>query len=172
MRDLNQVIITGRFGKDPEVKTTSSGKAYVNFSIANNQGYKDAAGNYVDKTNWIDCVAWDALAEKVIGKHCVKGTKCTIVGMLDTSSWTDSDGNNRHSTKVKVNEFYFADTKDTNSSVAQSQMQPTKSAQPQQRQQRQQTAPPQQQQVQSYEQYEDADVNTFESYSDYDDSIF
>ena len=58
---MNNVMISGRFGRDPEIRYSKSGMAVVSGTIANNVPKKDGT----KKTNWIDIVAFDKTAEKI-----------------------------------------------------------------------------------------------------------
>ena len=60
---LNVVAIMGRMVKDPELKSTNSGKSVCSFRIANDSGYKNADGS--SQTNWLDVTAWGKTAEFV-----------------------------------------------------------------------------------------------------------
>jgi single-strand DNA-binding protein len=74
---MNQAIIKGRLGQDPELKTVMTDKKVVNFSIATNDGTKDKP-----KTNWHNCTAWGRTAE-VIEKYFKKGDEILVTGSID-----------------------------------------------------------------------------------------
>lgn len=102
---LNETIITGRFTDTPELKTTPSGKSVTSFTLANNTGYGDN-----ERTNWIDCVAWNKTAENIC-KFFTKGSRITVVGELTTRQYEDKNGNKRKAVEVLVNKFEFMDGK-------------------------------------------------------------
>jgi len=104
MKDLNVAIITGRFGKTPELRKTKNDKSFVDFSLAVNDGFGDE-----EHTSWIDCRAWNGVAD-IIGKYCDRGTKCTVQGPIKQDSWEDDDGKHTR-TFIVVSEFYFAEKK-------------------------------------------------------------
>src|SRR5882757_1925329 len=87
-KSVNKVILVGNLGKDPEVKYTPSGVPVAKFSIATNERFKDKAGEWQDRTEWHNIVAWQRLAE-IIGEYVKKGSKIYIEGKLQTSSWED-----------------------------------------------------------------------------------
>ena len=58
---LNNVSIMGRLARDPELRTTTSGKSVVSFTIANDRDRKDANGQ--NQTDWIRMTAWEKTAE-------------------------------------------------------------------------------------------------------------
>jgi single-strand DNA-binding protein len=64
-KSVNKVILVGNLGKDPEVKFTPSGVPVAKFSLATNERYKDKGGEWQDRTEWHNIVAWQRLAEIV-----------------------------------------------------------------------------------------------------------
>lgn len=111
-KDLNVVTLVGRLGKDPELKQTKNGVDVIDFNIANNQGYGDT-----ERVNWISCRAYKNIA-KVISDYCTSGSKLIINGVLNVDQWQD-DSNQTHSrTYVLVTEFYFGDSKGSNTPAA------------------------------------------------------
>jgi len=99
-KSVNKVILIGNLGKDPEVKYTPSGTAVAKFSLATNERFKDKAGEWQDRTEWHNIVAWQRLAE-IIGEYVKKGSKIYIEGRLQTSSWDDKEsGQKKYKTEV------------------------------------------------------------------------
>ncbi len=74
---MNQVILKGRLGQDPELKVIKEGLQVANFSIATNDGTKDKP-----KTNWHNCSAWGKTAE-VINKFIGKGDEIMVTGSIE-----------------------------------------------------------------------------------------
>jgi single-strand DNA-binding protein len=104
-KSVNKVILIGNLGKDPEVKYTPSGTAVAKFSLATNERYKDKAGEWQDRTEWHNVVAWQRLAE-IVGEYVKKGSKLYIEGRLQTSSWDDKEsGQKRYKTEVIANDL-------------------------------------------------------------------
>lgn len=99
-KSVNKVILIGNLGKDPEVKYTPSGTPVAKFSIATNERYKDKAGEWQDRTEWHNIVAWQRLAE-IVGEYVKKGSKIYIEGRLQTSSWEDKQsGEKKYRTEI------------------------------------------------------------------------
>lgn len=108
---LNKVQLIGRLGKDPEVRNLESGKAVANFSIACSEKWKDrTSGEVKEKTEWVNLVAWDPLADKVIARYLHKGDLVYIEGKLQTRSW-EKDGVTRYTTEVLVSSLIMLSTK-------------------------------------------------------------
>jgi len=89
--NLNQVILCGRLGKDPEMRYTPNGAAVSNFSIAVTSYIKKKEGEgYDDQTTWIDITSWGKTAERV-AEYAKAGTEVIISGRIDTRSWDDKE---------------------------------------------------------------------------------
>lgn len=102
MSNINQVIVTGNIGKDPEVRTTASGVTVMQFSLAVSERRK-VNDEWTDYTNWIPCVMIGTRAES-LAKFLHKGSKVGIVGKLNYSSWKNENGETRSKVELKVNE--------------------------------------------------------------------
>lgn len=109
---LNVVAIMGRMVKDPELKTTNSGKSVCSFRLANDSGYKNADGS--SQTNWLDVVAWGKTAE-FICKYFPKGSLIAIDGRLQTRQYQDKNGQNRTAVEIVANNANFCGSKESTS---------------------------------------------------------
>lgn len=103
-RGINKVIIVGNLGQDPELRYTGSGTAVCNLRIATNESYKDASGEWVDRTEWHSVVAWARLAE-ICNEYLKKGSQVYIEGSLQTRNYDDKDGITRYTTEIKAREM-------------------------------------------------------------------
>jgi len=104
-KSVNKVILVGNLGKDPEVKFTPSGVPVAKFSLATNERYKDKAGEWQDRTEWHNIVAWQRLAE-IVGEYVKKGSKIYIEGRLQTSSWEDKQsGEKKYRTEIVASDL-------------------------------------------------------------------
>jgi single-strand DNA-binding protein len=100
MKSVNKVILLGHLGKDPEVKYTPQGTPLARFTLATNDRYKDKAGNWQDRTEWHNVVAWQRLAE-IAGEYLKKGRQVYIEGRLRTDSWEDKQsGEKKYKTEI------------------------------------------------------------------------
>tara|TARA_B100001173_G_scaffold137596_1_gene119463 strand:+ start:239 stop:688 length:450 start_codon:yes stop_codon:yes gene_type:complete len=102
---LNKVLLIGRLGSDPEIRTSPGGIAVANFSIATNESWKNKDGEQQERTDWHRCVVFGITVEKFIGPYVKKGTLVSVEGQLQTTEWKDKEKNERLSTKVVVNPF-------------------------------------------------------------------
>jgi len=104
-KSVNKVILIGNLGKDPEVKYTPSGTAVAKFSLATNERYKDKAGEWQDRTEWHNIVAWQKLAE-IAGEYLKKGRSVYIEGRIRTHSWDDkTSGQKKYMTEIIANDL-------------------------------------------------------------------
>jgi len=99
-KSINKVILVGNVGADPEVKYTPSGVPVGKFSLATNERFKNKSGEWQDRTEWHNIVAWQRLAE-IVGEYVSKGSKVYIEGKLQTSSWEDRrSGEKKYRTEI------------------------------------------------------------------------
>jgi single-strand DNA-binding protein len=104
-KSVNKVILIGNLGKDPEVKYTPSGTAVAKFSLATNERYKDKNGEWQDRTEWHNIVAWQRLAE-IAGEYLKKGRSVYIEGRIQTRSWDDKQtGQKKYMTEIVANDL-------------------------------------------------------------------
>ncbi len=94
-RSVNKVFLLGNVGKDPEIRSTPGGTMVASFGLATTERQKDASGNWTDKTEWHNVIAFSKLAE-IVRDYVKKGSKLFIEGRLNTRNWEDKD------TKKKV----------------------------------------------------------------------
>jgi len=104
-RSVNKIILLGNVGKDPEFRATSGGATVANFSLATTDRAKDANGNWTDRTEWHNLVAFQRTAE-IVRDYVKKGSKLYIEGKIQTRSWDDKNsGEKKYRTEVLVNEL-------------------------------------------------------------------
>jgi single-strand DNA-binding protein len=104
-KGVNKVFILGNVGKDPEIRSTQSGMTIANFTVATADRQKDSQGNWQDKTEWHNLVAFQRTAE-IVRDYVKKGTQLFIEGKIQTRSWDDKEsGAKRYKTEILVNEL-------------------------------------------------------------------
>ena len=96
---INRFEGLGRIGQDPECKTSKAGKSYVSLSIAIDDSYKSDSGEWVKVTEWVNCIAFGALADR-IARRMRKGYRLLAVGKIKTRKYTDKSGQERIVTEV------------------------------------------------------------------------
>jgi single-strand DNA-binding protein len=106
-RSVNQVILMGNLTRDPELRQTPSGQSVCSFSLALNRAYKSQSGEWQEATDYIDCVAWGPLAERV-SQYLTKGRRALVQGRLQSRSW-EQEGQKRSKVEVLANDVTFVD---------------------------------------------------------------
>jgi single-strand DNA-binding protein len=104
-KSVNKVILLGNVGKDPEIRATAGGMTVANFSIATTDRIKGQDGQFTDKTEWHNLVAFQRTAE-IVRDYVKKGNKLYIEGRLQTSSWDDkTSGQKKYKTEIIVSDL-------------------------------------------------------------------
>ena len=111
-KSVNKVILLGNVGKDPEFRTTPNGAMVVNFSLATSDRFQDAQGNWQERTEWHNLVAFKRTAE-IVRDYVKKGSKLYIEGKIQTRSWEDKDTKaKRYKTEIIVNDLSLLSGRD------------------------------------------------------------
>ena len=110
-KGVNKVFLLGRLGKDPEMRATASGMNIASFTLATSDRQKDQQGNWQDKTEWHNLVAFQRTAE-IVRDYCKKGSQVFVEGKIQTRSWDDKEsGQKKYRTEILVNELSLLDSK-------------------------------------------------------------
>jgi single-strand DNA-binding protein len=100
---INKVILLGRLGKDPVVRRLDNGRVVANVTLATNDYYtKD--GQRLESTEWHNLEMWDKQAETA-EKYLKKGSLLYVEGKIRTDRYTDAEGQERQTRKIRVNNF-------------------------------------------------------------------
>ena len=99
MASFNRVILIGNLTRDPELRYVSSGTAVTDIGLAVNDRRKNANGEWVEETTFVDVTLWGRTAE-VAGEYLTKGSPVLIEGRLKLDNWEGKDGQ-KHS-KLRV----------------------------------------------------------------------
>jgi single-strand DNA-binding protein len=104
-KGVNKVFLLGNVGKDPEIRASAAGMTIASFTLATADRAKDASGNWVDKTEWHNLVAFQRTAE-IVRDYVKKGTQIFVEGKIQQRSWDDKEsGQKRYKTEILVNEL-------------------------------------------------------------------
>ena len=118
---INKVILVGNVGQDPEVRNTQDGREIANFSLATSESWKDkSSGEKREKTEWHRVVVFSQGLVGIIKNYVKKGSKLYIEGSLQTRKWTDSQGIEKFSTEIALQNYnstmQILDSRDRSSS--------------------------------------------------------
>ena len=98
---MNKVFLLGRLVRDPEIRTTQSGKMVTTFTLA-----VDRFGGGKDNADFITIVTWDKLAENC-GNSLTKGQRALVEGRLQIRSFEGKDGQKRWVTEIVAQSVEF-----------------------------------------------------------------
>lgn len=121
---VNRVTLIGRTGKDPEIRSTQSGKSVASFSIATEDGYGDNK-----TTAWHNIVCFDKVAD-IAGQYLRKGGLVYVEGRITYEQWDDKDGNKRTATKIVVDQIRLLTPKSEGGGDRVPDRQPTRREEP------------------------------------------
>lgn len=106
--NINEIIVAGRLGKDPELKSTPNGTKVASFSVGTSRTWEDNNKQKQEQTEWFNCIAFGRTAE-VIAQYFTKGKPIYLKGRMQTRSWDDKEiaGRKLYRTEMIVEKFYF-----------------------------------------------------------------
>ena len=108
---VNKVILIGRLGKDPEIRSTAGGQTVTKFTMATDEKFTDRNGEKQERTEWHNIVAWGKLGE-ICGQYLRKGKLVYIDGSIRTDSWDDKEtGQKRYKTEIIAANMKMLDRK-------------------------------------------------------------
>lgn len=103
---INKVILVGNLGADPKVNMTQNGSKVVNLSIATSDSWKDkVSGERKERTEWHRVVVFNPQLAEVAEKYLRKGSKVFVEGQLQTRKWEDTNGQEKYTTEVVLQNF-------------------------------------------------------------------
>lgn len=110
MNSLNRVELIGNLTRDPEIKTTQSGKSIATVGIATNRNWKDSNGEKHEEAEFHNIVCWGKLAE-IVGDLLRKGMKVFFAGRLQTRTWEDESGMKHFRTEIVADDMIILSPK-------------------------------------------------------------
>ena len=104
-RSVNKTFLLGNVGKDPQISSTAGGGLAANSSLATTDREKDQQGNWTDRTEWHNLVAYGRTAE-IVRDFVTKGSQLFVQGKIQTRSWDDREsGQKRYRTEIFVHDL-------------------------------------------------------------------
>lgn len=130
MAGVNKVIIVGRLGNDPEIRTMPNGEAVANISVATSDSWTDkTTGERREVTEWHRIVFYRRQAE-VCGEYLRKGSQVYVEGRLRTRKWQDQNGQDRYTTEIQGDVMQMLGGRDTQGADYATQTPPQQYSQP------------------------------------------
>ncbi len=104
-KTVNKVLLLGNVGKDPEIASTNGGTLVAKLSLATSERFKDKQGEWQERTEWHNLVAYARGAE-ILRDYVHKGSKLFVEGRLTTRSWDDKEcGKKIYRTEIVVGDI-------------------------------------------------------------------
>ena len=100
---VNKVILVGNLGRDPEVRSMSSGKPVVNLNLATSERWTDQQGERQEKTEWHRLTFFGRLVD-IVEQWVKKGDRLYVEGRIEYSQ-TEGEGGTKYWTAIVVNEM-------------------------------------------------------------------
>lgn len=111
---MNKVILIGRLARDPELRTTTSGIASLNFTLAVSRNFTNQNGDR--EADFVSCVAWRKQAENM-AKYCTKGSQIAVEGRIQVRNYDANDGTKRYVTEVVADNVTFLGSKGSSNTM-------------------------------------------------------
>ena len=106
--DLNRATVLGRLTRDPEVRTTTSGRSVTTLGVATNRTWTDQSGTKQEYVEYHNCVLWGKLAD-IAAQYLNKGRRVYVEGRLQTRDWVGNDGVKRYRTEIIADNMIMLD---------------------------------------------------------------
>ncbi len=108
--DIQDFTMTGRLTKDPEAQVSDSGLTQARFRIATHRWGREN-GEMKEVTDFYDVAVWDRSERNRLGETCAKnlrkGREVCVVGRLQRSRWSGSDGVEHDDVKLIADKVKF-----------------------------------------------------------------
>ena len=101
-------MLIGNLTRDPELRSTPTGRSVATVGLATNRVWKDANGQKQKQAEFHNIVFWGKLAETA-GQYLKKGKKVYVEGRLQTRDWTGQDGIKRYRTEIVADSMIMLD---------------------------------------------------------------
>ncbi len=104
---MNRAILVGNLTKDPEKRTTPSNLSVTTFTVAVQRKFSKDGETQAD---FIPIVTWRKLADNC-ATYLQKGSKCGVIGQIQTRQYDDKNGVRRYVTEIIADEVEFLSPK-------------------------------------------------------------
>ena len=103
-------MLVGNLTRDPELRYTPTGAAVCTIGLATNRSWTTDSGEKKEETEFHRVVAWNKLAE-LCSQLLTKGRKIYVEGRLRTNTWTGTDGAQRSTTEIVIEDMILLDSR-------------------------------------------------------------
>ena len=107
---VNKVILIGRIGKDPDIKTFDNGGKMAKFSLATTEKWKDkTSGETKERTEWHNIIVNGKSAD-FVEKYVKKGGQLYVEGGIRYREY-EQDGQKKYITEIFCDTFHLLGSK-------------------------------------------------------------
>lgn len=105
MRGMNKMMVVGRVGQAPELRTSKAGVAWMKLSVATNRAVKKDDG-WEEETDWHRVHVFGDAAERCM-RFLRQGSVVGVEGAMTYEKWTDEEGVKRLAPKIIADRIHF-----------------------------------------------------------------
>jgi len=98
-RSVNCVHLIGNLVRDPQLRSTATGRPVCDIGLATNRQWKTESGEKKEETEFHKIILWGKLAE-IASQYLRKGMKAYVQGRIQTRSYTGADGTPKYTTEI------------------------------------------------------------------------
>ena len=98
---INQVVLSGRLGAEPEISNLKNGNRAANMRLATEKNWKKPDGSWGSKTAWHSITTFNEHLIKRLENYG-KGDQVTVVGELGYDEYVDNNGSKQVRAKIEV----------------------------------------------------------------------
>ncbi len=107
----NKVQLLGRLGNEPELKEVGSGQQLLRLSLATNERFRTADGDWKEDTQWHPVVVWGKQAVR-LATQVKKGSALLVEGRLVHRTYETKEGEKRYATEVILADYQLMGAKE------------------------------------------------------------
>lgn len=99
---MNNITIIGNLTRDPDTRSTKSGKTVCSFSVAVNRTGREMG----EEAEYFTVTSWERLGENC-AKFLAKGKKVAVSGPVSLKHYETKSGEKRSYMEIRANEVEF-----------------------------------------------------------------
>jgi single-strand DNA-binding protein len=104
-KSVNKALLLGYVGKAPQIRSTAGGTLAASFSLATSERQQDREGQWTERTEWHNLVAFGRTAE-IVRDYVSKGSQLFVQGKIQTRTWDDREsGQKAYRTEIVISDL-------------------------------------------------------------------
>ncbi len=109
-RSLNKVMLIGNLTRNPVLRETAGGVMVCTFGLATNTSWKDKSGEFREKAEYHNLIAFNKLGE-ICAQVLAVGMLVYVEGEIRNRVTEGDDGKKYYKTEIKLNDMFVMDSK-------------------------------------------------------------